>query len=305
MAPRPSRSYRLEGGEDAAEGVRRIALGRAGRALERLADAADGETAAAIHGARKDLKKIRAVLRLVRAELGEQAFTTENRRYRDAARLLGQSRDAEVKLETLARLGDRFGEDFPAAAARGWQAALERERDLVAAGDQGEVGERIEAARQAVEAGRDGIRGWSLSTDSWRLVEPGLSRSYRRGRREMKRTLKHPGAKHAHEWRKRAKDLWYQLRIVRDAWPGPLGEAVDQAHELTELLGDHHDLAVLGEDLTGREPVAERRALAALIERRQDELLDAALWLGRRIYAEKPKAFRRRIASYWRIWRQE
>jgi len=37
-----------------------------------------------------------------------------------------------------------------------------------------------------------------------------------------------------------------KLRIAQDAWPELLGSNLDQAHELTELLGDHHDLAVLG-----------------------------------------------------------
>jgi CHAD domain-containing protein len=113
-----------------------------------------------------------------------------------------------------------------------------------------------------------------------------------------------PTTENVHEWRKRSKDLCYQLRIVRGAWPGPLGEAVDQAHELTALLGDHHDLAVLAADLKTRTDLGDRAAFAAAIERRQGELLDAALGIGQRLYAEKPKAFRRRIKRYWLAWRR-
>jgi CHAD domain-containing protein len=119
----------------------------------------------------------------------------------------------------------------------------------------------------------------------------------------MKRASADSSDENVHQWRKRAKDLWYQLRIVRDAWPALLGETIDQAHELTDLLGDHHDLAVLADDLRSRGDLDDRGAFEDAIEKRQHELLGAALGIGRRLYAEKPKAFKRRIKRYWRAWR--
>jgi CHAD domain-containing protein len=298
-----SRVYRLKTNEDAAAGVRRIAAGRTEKALERLRGANEGELAPTIHGARKDLKKLRSVLRLVRGELGKKTFEAENRRYRDAGRLLSGSRDAEVKLETLLALRHRF-EELPGGAAERWEGMLETERDELAATMRGETAGRIGQAIEAIEAGRDTIGQWPLRTDSWALVEPGLSRSYRDGRKAMKRVSARPSAGNVHEWRKRAKDLWYQLRIVRDAWPELLGATVDQAHQLTDLLGDHHDLAVLADDLRTRDDVGDRGAFESAIEKRQAELLDAALGIGQRLYAEKPKAFRRRIERYWLVWRE-
>jgi CHAD domain-containing protein len=73
----------------------------------------NGDPAASIHSARKDLKKLRSAIRLVRSELGEDLFRGENRRYRDAGRTLGQSRDAEVKIKTLEALQERFGDALP------------------------------------------------------------------------------------------------------------------------------------------------------------------------------------------------
>jgi CYTH domain-containing protein/CHAD domain-containing protein len=298
----PSRSYRLKRGEAAAEGMRRIALGRTERALERLEGFEEGGLAGAIHGARKDLKKLRGVLRLVRVELGEETFKAENRRYRDAGRLLSGSRDAEVKLETLSALRHRF-EGLPGDAGERWQAMLESEREALAAAPHGGIEERIGEATEAIAAGRDAVGGWPLRTDSWALVGPGLAKSYRDGRRAMKRVLADSSAENVHRWRKRAKDLWYQLRILRDAWPQPLGEAVGQAHRLTDLLGDHHDLALLAEDLQSRDGVGDRGAFEGAIGKRQEELLEQALDIGRRLYAEKPKAFGRRIERYWLAWR--
>jgi CYTH domain-containing protein/CHAD domain-containing protein len=302
---RPKRPYRLKRKEGAADGIRRVALDRAGKALEELGEVGEGDSAAAIHSARKDLKKLRAVLRLVRGSLDREAFATENRRYRDAGRLLGASRDAEVKLQTLTALEERFGEDFPSGPAGSWRRQLDRDRERLAGPGAGGAGPRIERARAAIEAGVEEIPHWSLRHDSWKLIGPGLKRSYGRGRREMKRTLADPSPENAHQWRKRAKDAWYQLRLLRRAWAPLLDETADQAHELADLLGDHHDLAVLGEDLGDRHEVERREAFEALIERRQEELVAAALELGRRFYAEKPTAFGRRLESYWEAWRGE
>jgi len=297
----PSRAYRLRTKESPTEGLRRVALGRTEKALERLRGAEGDELAGAIHGARKDLKKLRGLLRLIRKELGKKGFKAENRRYRDAGRLLSGRRDAEVKLETLLDLRHRY--DLPAGAAELWAGRLEAERDELAAATRGDDRGRIERATEAIAAGRDEIDRWSLRTDSWALVEPGLFRSYRDGRRALERAEADGSAESVHQWRKRAKDLWYQLRLIEDAWPELLGATIDQTHELTELLGDHHDLAVLAEDLAGRSDLGDRAPFEAAIAKRQGQLLDAALALGARLYAEKPEAFRRRIKRYWRTWR--
>ncbi len=299
-----ARAYRLKRSEAVADGVRRIARGRAESAREELSRARGGEELAeAIHAARKEMKKLRAVLRLVREGLGEATFRTESRRYRDTGRLLAASRDAEVKVETLAALEERFDGEMPRAAARAWRAALEGERDEIAGAAEGEIGARLEQARAALEAGIAAIPSWPLETGSWELIEPGLLRSYRRGRREWKRTRTQASAESVHQWRKRVKDLWYQLRIVRKAWPATIDEMASRAHELADLLGDHHDLTVLAADLRDRPEIEDRASLAASIERRQDELLAEALELGALFFAEKPTAFRSRMRAYWLAWR--
>jgi CHAD domain-containing protein len=299
----PSRAYRLKRKEAVGDGVRRIAQGRADKAREELSEASGTrDVSESIHSARKDLKKLRSVLRLVRDELGEKLYRTENRRYRDAGRLLSESRDAEVRVETVRALEERFGDELP-AASRDWLEALERERDEIVEAGRELLGLRIDRALAAIEDGRERISSWPLEADSWDLVGPGLLRGYRRSRRGMKRTRSRPSAENVHEWRKRAKDLWYQLRIVRDAWPPLVGEAADQAHELADLLGDHHDLALLAEDLRGRDSLEDRKRLQEAIDRRQEELLDEALDLGAHLLAEKPKAFGARLRAYWLAWR--
>lgn len=300
-----TRSYGLKGEEAPSEGVRRIGLGRAEEAVEALSDARDGnDSAGSVHAVRKDLKKLRAVLRLVRGELGEELYRAENRRYRDAGRLLSQSRDAEVKAETLKGLREHFGDELPSDLAAAWLAALEHDREEIAGQGSNGADSLFAEAMAVIEAGREEIPEWPLKSDSWKLVKAGVLRSYRRGRQAMKRARSEPGAESVHDWRKRTKDLWYQLRILRGAWPAVISETAEQAHKLAELLGDHHDLAVLVEDLAGREIPGDRGLANDLIDRRQKELLENAFEIGARLYAEKPKAFSRRLESYWLAWRR-
>ncbi len=297
-------SYRLRSDEGTVEGVRRIARGRADKAARRLRRAEDGELAEAIHGARKDLKKLRALLRLVRPELGNKLFKRENARYREAGRLLSESRDAEVKLATLAALREPPDPRLPAAPADAWQRLLESDRDRVAGAAGGEAGPHLEEALALIEEGAGQIASWPLHEESWKLVEAGLTDGYGEGRDELAAVSAGPSDAGVHELRKRAKDLWYQLRIVAEAWPGPLDATVEEVHTLAELLGDHHDLAVLAADLQWRGGVLGfREGIADLVAERQEELLGRALALAARIYAEKPNAFRRRIRAYWRAWR--
>jgi CHAD domain-containing protein len=299
----PSRSYRLKRKEEPADGVRRIAGGRAETALEDLQGAAQGgDPASAVHAARKDLKKLRSALRLVRAEIGETQFQIENTRYRDAARQLSASRDAEVKLRTLAALGKRFEAKLPEKAVGSWIKLLADERDELDRDTA--LAAQIAVAMGQIEIGRAEIRRWRLRADSWSLIQPGIERSYKRGRREMRRVRTKRREADVHNWRKRVKDLWYQLRIVGRMWPALIDETADQAHELADLLGDHHDLAILRKDLKARERVTDQKSLESAIERRQDEILDDALQLGALIYAEKPKALNSRLSAYWKSWRQ-
>ena len=296
------RAYRLRAGEKADEGVRRIAHGRVDAALEQLRREAKVDVASAVHGARKDLKKLQSLLRLVRADLGKERYRAERRRYRDAARPLSGPRDAEVKLTTLNGLRERYPEEVP--ATDGLRQALEDERERMAGGQAADLEQRLEQAAETIAAGGADIDAWELASDDFELFRAGLERSYGRGRDALRALGDSPSDAAVHEWRKRVKDLWYQLRLLRPIWPDGMKGAISAADELADLLGDHHDLAVLIEDVSARASGgAGSDTWLFLARRRQRELLEQALPLGERLYAEKPKQFANRLAAYWEAWR--
>jgi CHAD domain-containing protein len=273
-----SRAFRLKQDEALPDGIRRIARGRIDHATDALTEA--GEKG--VHDARKDMKKLRALLRLVRGEIGEKIFRREADTFRDVARELSGVRDADVMLATLADLESRYG-----AETGPIRQALEAHRVRTAGGG------REQAARVAIRIlseARGRVDAWPLERDGFEAVEAGLKRTYRAGRRDWRAALSDPSTENLHEWRKRVKDLWYHCSILEETWKPVMRALADEAHELSDRLGDDHDLAVLldfGAD-----------SLEPLVATRRRELQEEAFAYGTRLYVDKPKAFVRRI-EHW------
>jgi CHAD domain-containing protein len=295
---RGARAYRLGRSEPTGEGLRRIALGRLEHALNQLREG--DRQAEAVHEARKDLKKVRAVLRLLRSRLGDQLYRSENQAFRDTGRLLSGARDAQVRLETLEHLV-RSG-TVSAERVAAFRRRLEAEHAAHA-----DIGDAEQRAATRIARASERVRDWPVEGDGWNVVEKGLARSYRRGRARMNDALGDPSVERLHEWRKRAKDLWYHLRIVAPVWPAILEPLAEEAHLLSEQLGDDHDLAMLAS--SAREHVeafvdpADLDQLIEAIEVRRAELQARAALLGLRLYADDPAAFMHRLGAWWRAWR--
>jgi CHAD domain-containing protein len=135
-----------------------------------------------------------------------------------------------------------------------------------------------------------------------------VNAAYNRGQEIFQLVLKVPSPENFHLWRKRAKDLWYQITLLRRLWPEQMEAMGHELETLGEYLGDNHDLDLLRLDVEDRCAGVnshEVETLKALIDERRRELRTAALALGSRFYAEKPSAFCDRIAGYWRVWRHE
>jgi CHAD domain-containing protein len=294
-----SRAYRLKKKEPPVAGIRRVAVGRAEHAVDQLRDGAD--PLEAVHEARKDTKKLRSLLRLLRDPLGDSTYCRENQRFRDAARNLADARDAQVRAKTLAALRKRFTGDPENLDAKDWKAL----KASLGSGDTAPDGlrEAMKDTAAEIEVGLGHVDDWPLDgAGGFDLFEDGLRRAYRRGRKRFAEARESPTAAGLHEWRKRAKDLWYHLRLLRVAWPPAMQALADEVHELTDHLGDDHDLAVLSdaarERIAGDAPQRFER-LERLIARRRSELQNEAFALGDRIYSQKPKAFTKRIKMLW------
>jgi CHAD domain-containing protein len=299
-----SDAYRLLAGEPVGAGMKRILTSQVDDGIAQLRGDAGTEPAEAVHEARKDVKKIRSALRLVRDQIGDEVWRRENDHYREVARTLSSFRDAEILVEALEGLAGRFG---PEAEGRFDALRDQLESENRSAHEDGSLERAMAEAAAGLAAGRGRIAQLPLEGDGWDLIGPGLHRTYRRGRKRLRVVEEEASVTNLHELRKRVKDLWYQLRVIRDADKHMFGELADHAHDLSDHLGDDHDLALLRETVQRRRAAftdpSDKRHLLEEIDQRRGELQFAAISLGERIYADKPKRFSKRLEKRWEAWR--
>lgn len=290
-------AYRLSFASDVPESFHSCMREELAEATIQLRDEFDADPVEAIHEARKSLKKARALLRLVRPGLDKRVYRRESGTLRDAARLISGARDADVLVETAEGLADRYAGRLPAGDFDGLlehlRAGATASRVATSAGE----GRGDAVAMLGGVAGR--IDYWALDGCDWTTVAAGMELAYDRGRAAFAEADADPTVERLHDWRKRVKDYWYHQRLTSPAWPAVLGAQAEEAHELSELLGDDHDLAVLADLLGGDRSLAPDPAgLLALVAERRGELLAGARHLGALLYAERPGAFGRRTARY-------
>jgi CHAD domain-containing protein len=299
-------SYRLEAEESLPEGIRRIATEQLDKAAEQLRDGEDRDEA--VHEARKHFKKIRAVLRLVRDEIGEDVYKPENVCYRDAGRRLAPIRDSFVKVETLDMVTAHFSETLAPDAFAALRQTLVQQHD--------EIKQLLLNEEQAADKvlttlneSRGRIADWPITHEGVKVFRKGLRRVYKRGQNRLADAQAEPDVDVLHEWRKRVKYLWYHMRILEPIWSEILNPLADVIHDLSDYLGDYHDLAVLRQTLVDDPNIClddqTTQHLIGLIERYQAELQAAAWWPGEHIYVEPREAFVDRISAYWKAWQRE
>jgi CHAD domain-containing protein len=297
-----ARAYRLEDGEFVPDGMRRIARGQLDAGIEELDGQPGRKLDEAVHETRKRLKRLRASLRVARCAMGDDTYRRENAAFRDLGKRLSAPRDARVLIETLDALGERFGDELPSDQTAALRKRLEQSHKRAVANLRRDRA-TVEAVRTGLEEARVRSASWKYDSEGFEALGPGLQRLYRRGRRSMRAAAAEPSDEHLHEWRKRAKDHWHALQILRPAAPKRMQARAKRAHELSDLLGDDHDLAVLREHVAKTafpaEEEATRTALLSVIDRRRRSLQRAAFKLGRQVYASRPKDFVRSVARRW------
>lgn len=297
-------AYKLKKNESASAGIRRIAREEVDEALELLEDK-DADPEETVHELRKHFKRIRAVARLVRDELDEETYRRDNDSLRALGRRLASTRDAAARVSALDRLRETYEKDFPTDGV-----SLIRKRLVArhrAATGRLRRGSSLSVIARELNDLRRRIRSWPLYQEGFACIEPGLRRTYRRGRKAEAEAYTSRTNEAFHEWRKRAKDLRYHVELLEPVWPEAMKDVEKTLHDLTDRLGDDHDFAELRLTLTTAPNLTDGAdgvtTVIELIDRRRSELQTAARPLGVRIYSEKPRAFAKRIESYWTAWR--
>jgi CHAD domain-containing protein len=312
-------AFRFNDKEPAHLGVKRIAKERLERTIKALSQQPDPD-AEAIHDARKDLKSLRALLRLARSAIDPEIRQKENACFRDVGRALSVSRDSQALIEALdlLRKGSRPTNGARQPELRELIASIRAELEREA--DRHRIPDNLKLLLQQLRGASRRVGRWlrnSAPDEEWSvIISPGLVKTYRDGRKLVKEFaavgLDNVADEAWHELRKLTKALGYQLRLLRDLWPGPIRALQDEVDHLGETLGQDHDLVVLRQRVLQMPFSAEatqnsaeaRHALIESIARKQKKLRQTAMGLASRVNAERPKEFEHRFARYWSCWRK-
>jgi CHAD domain-containing protein len=252
----------------------------------------------AVHSVRKRLKRLRALLRLFRDELGP-AFGASNRLLRDAGRGLSDLRDARVALDTLDRLSGGYPDRLPPEDP----GPLRRIRTALAApADADDAADLRESVASTLEPATEWPREWRFDRSGFSAMEPGLRRTYRQGRKALAETRATGSTAAAHEWRKRVKDHWHHTQLIGQ--PGQRGMRTRELrlHDLSDALGEIQDLRVLEESLTSRGIEADA-ALGEVLDLERRRLDDVSARLGATLYRYRPATVATRYSTAWEMFR--
>ncbi|MCP5401650.1 MAG: CHAD domain-containing protein [Novosphingobium sp.] len=282
------------------QAVRRIALEQIDGALALIRDEPD--RAEAVHGVRLCCKKLRGLLRLVRPVF--DGYAAENAAFRDLARMLSGLRDAKVLQDTFDGLVDRYADEvdsFVLASAREGLSLLGNgEAEPTATADP------LEQCLSRLTAARERAADWRLDESGWRALGPGLAKTCAQAGKAAGHAREEGGTVAYHELRKRLKYHWYHTRLFRGLWPELMEVRAATGRQVSDLLGEHHDLCVfearVGEYRDAFATTHEADVILSLARRRKEELEGQAWPLIGRLLAQPPKALEEYWGALWAIW---
>jgi CHAD domain-containing protein len=256
-----------------------------------------------VHDARKEIKKSRAAVRLLRTALGSARFRRENARLRDAARTLNTARDARVLVKTLELVRERhprLGADAAFLALSGHLRESQRQtrRQLRQPTPQ------LIAARRTLEQTGYSAQQWPVGHAGWSKLGPAFRRIYGAGRRAARLARVQPDDHVLHEWRKEVKYLVHALQVFEPLRPSKLSRHAKLARRLADDLGRAHDLALLRACVVtrARSQALQAKSLLGAIDRRRGILRRKSLALIERVYPDPPQVMQKRLQHYWHRW---
>jgi CHAD domain-containing protein len=254
-----------------------------------------------IHSVRTTIKRLRALLRLIRPVVGETFFNRENARLRKAGRRLAVARDTDVARETLKTLPVSREPEKKAVAA-----ALAGLESKTQAGT--DIGAALSEVKEDLEETKRNLQRLQLDEGKWEVVGSGLRDVYRQTRKRMNAAFQGGGDDAFHKWRIRVKNLFYELQLLEPVWPKRMDKMTSRLSKLQDKIGLDHDIAVLKsllrktpETFGGAEAV--ERVIRCL-DGESRKLRHAAEPLGEKIFAQKPRPFVRKLGRHWNSWRR-
>lgn len=253
-----------------------------------------------IHDARKQLKKIRSVVRIVREDIPKEQYQRINTYFRDVGRMLSDARDTSALLDVVMtlhgqveapevkKLLERVVHYFMAKKAAVTRYQINRDQLL-------------QQTLRAFVPAEEYIQPLNIRHEGFSALAASILKVYQRGQQMKDESRKNPNPETYHEWRKRVKYLRYQVNMLSPMWPPMMNALEDELHELTDALGADHDLYMLHETIL-HSNLKEEEDWSPLFhfistQRKRQEI--RAHTLGKKLYYWKPSHFVGWLQASW------
>jgi CHAD domain-containing protein len=258
----------------------------------RIANAAAQNPEEAVHEYRKSVRRARAIVALLRPALGRAAARGMVEHLRSAFRETSVLRDNDVLFSTMNGLAGDDPVLFVEAAEFAARLGEGKEKPNPA-----KVLRRAALHLKPLPAALEVTLPPEYSTPD---LEEGLARSYRRTREALDRAIQTREDADFHDWRKREKELRYQLELLTFGGSRALKRREKVLGELARELGEVTDLAVLRRELEEHAGPGEPGHSEQLIDRARAlgrQRADLLLSRGPELFSETPRAFARQVLA--------
>jgi CHAD domain-containing protein len=249
----------------------------------------------AVHDFRRKMKEWRALMRLL------EPFIPDAERWRgearDHARVLSHARDGSAALNAFDDLLDKgmVLSERTSATIRGRIEALRGSQEQAVL-----TPTQRDAILAWLDAAAESVAQWPLDPFDFSSIAAQLTVGYRSARRHIPDDWLLASAEDLHDLRQRVVDHRYQMELIEPLWPRFGRMWTNEAERLRERLGRCQDLEVLKRMTGVHQPLAHWRSrLAPAGAERSTQLAQRAARIARRLFAEKPKAFRHRLETLW------
>ena len=233
-----------------------------------------------IHDIRVLMKKSRATIKIARPLLGEETFSREYKAYREVGSILAQWRETLVQRTLLKDIKKR-DPDIVNQLVNDEKIAFLLKKPQPAAETSTLVMQSTPELHEILKKSYYRIRFLNFDIQDPEKILKELEKSYDLTKNRYIIARNSTKAVNLHEFRKRAKDLLYQLYFFRPLKPSAVKNLEKRLDTMTQALGKFNDIAILVEVL-GYEYKYEHRnpamaELVVILRHEQDRCL-SKIW---------------------------
>jgi len=258
--------------------------------IKQLADEAPDQLVESVHLIRKRLKFLRALVKLTQFCSNEHNYKPSNYILRDTGRTVSECRDAHVRGMLLEEFSENeLTKNLVDELAEINNSITKKIESNLLSGRP--VFDEIITEISSVEL-NDYFE--SIDPDANCLID-GLALGYKKSYHAFHSELKSHEADLLHEWRKRTKDLQYQLEALLSSFPDQVPITYDDVCALCEKLGRINDLFMFLEWLDSIEDSVEAKNqisdLKNILNQELKILEEQADTMGSSIFSLNPEDF--------------